>query len=342
MTSRVLSPQFVELTPPPERMERDAIALRRGWWALGAQGWLAAKVATAWGGLGWSDRAFYDYQLDLTRHSGTLAFLQTQHQTAASFIANGTNSTLKTAMIPAMARGEVGVGVGYSHLRRSGEPVLRAMPVDDGYKLTGAIPWVTGWGIFDQVVVGATLPDGGAVFGLLPLQDEPGLQYSEPMPLAAMNATQTVSAQLMGYSLPSDRILAHHPPDWIHHKDRQGILNATAFALGNARSALDVIEARSPDTALLDSLVTAWQHLYDRIIAAKTDPSISPAQQYHWRGEAIAFAGRCAHLAITISKGAANSLDHPAQRIYREAIVFTVTGQTPALMAATVGAIAGR
>jgi alkylation response protein AidB-like acyl-CoA dehydrogenase len=322
-------------------MERDAIALRRGWQALGQQQCLAAKVSPDWGGLGWSDRTFYDYQLALTRHSGTLAFLQTQHQTAASFIANGTNSTLKTTMIPAMARGEVGVGVGYSHLRRAGEPVLRATPAEDGYRLTGAIPWVTGWDIFEQVVVGATLPDGGAVFGLLPLQTVAGLQYSEPMPLTAMNATQTVSAQLTAYPLPSDRILAHQPPGWIHRKDRQGILNATAFTLGNARSALDLIAARSRNASLVQSLTTTWQDLYDTIITAKTDPSISPEQHYRWRGEAIAFAGRCAHLAITVSKGAANSLDHPAQRIYREAIVFTVTGQTPAVMAATMDAIAG-
>ncbi|GCA78079.1 hypothetical protein [Microcystis aeruginosa] len=36
--------------------------------------------------------------------------------------------------------------------------------------------------------------------------------------------------------------------------------------------------------------------------------------------------------AVTISKGAANSVRHPAQRIYREALVFAVSGQTEGII----------
>jgi len=54
------------------------------------------------------------------------------------------------------------------------------------------------------------------------------------------------------------------------------------------------------------------------------------------RAWAIDLAVRCAHAAVTASSGAANSLSHPAQRIYREALVYTVSAQTTPIMEATL------
>ena len=58
--------------------------------------------------------------------------------------------------------------VSFAHLRRPGPPVLRAKPVGSGYRLDGANPWVTGWGLMKQVVMGATLPDGRFVYLWVP------------------------------------------------------------------------------------------------------------------------------------------------------------------------------
>lgn len=65
------------------------------------------------------------------------------------------------------------------------------------------------------------------------------------------------------------------------------------------------------------------------------DDSTTP-ERLKVRAWAIDFAVRCAHAAITSSSGAANSIHHPAQRIYREALVYTVSAQTPAVMEATL------
>jgi hypothetical protein len=54
----------------------------------------------------------------------------------------------------------------------------------------------------------------------------------------------------------------------------------------------------------------------------------------------IELSVRCAHAAVTSSSGAANSLNHPAQRVYREALVFTVSAQTGPVMEATLARIA--
>ena len=60
------------------------------------------------------------------------------------------------------------------------------------------------------------------------------------------------------------------------------------------------------------------------------------SEKMHLRSWAIELANRISHAAVTVSGGAANYSHHNAQRIYREALVFTVTGQTTAIMAATL------
>jgi hypothetical protein len=67
-----------------------------------------------------------------------------------------------------------------------------------------------------------------------------------------------------------------------------------------------------------------------------------PADSQTWeerlqlRSWAINLAQRCASAAVTVSSGAANYRYHAAQRVYREALVFTVSGQTTAVMEATL------
>jgi hypothetical protein len=54
------------------------------------------------------------------------------------------------------------------------------------------------------------------------------------------------------------------------------------------------------------------------------------------RARSIDLANRCARAAVVASSGGANSLEHPAQRVYREALMFSVFGQTTAVMEATL------
>jgi alkylation response protein AidB-like acyl-CoA dehydrogenase len=60
------------------------------------------------------------------------------------------------------------------------------------------------------------------------------------------------------------------------------------------------------------------------------------------RAWAINLAVRCANAAVTVSSGAANYKNHAAQRVYREALVFTVSGQTTAVMEATLARLVSK
>src|SRR5436305_10585450 len=109
-----------------------------------------------------------------------------------------------------MGNGEKLVGIGFSQLRRKGDPVMKAESCDGGYRLNGHVPWVTGWSFYPEFLIGATLPDGQAVFGIVPLHKTEGhaghVSVSEPMRLAAMESAMTVTADLQNWLLPEDKV----------------------------------------------------------------------------------------------------------------------------------------
>jgi kynurenine formamidase len=207
------------------------------------------------------------------------------------------------------------------------------------------VPWVTGWGLFHEFIVAASLPDGRAVFGIVPLvetyQETGGnIAFSQPMQLAAMTSTNTVTATLKNWFLTDDRIVSIKPPGWIHENDQKNVLRSTFLAMGCTRAGLDIIEAagKSKSLPFINNAFASFKQELSRcrtaIKAAENNPSFSLDEKLQLRAQAIDLAGRCAHAAVTVSSGAANYINHPAQRVYREALVFTVTGQTTAVMEA--------
>ncbi|GAB4340806.1 MAG: acyl-CoA dehydrogenase family protein [Cyanophyceae cyanobacterium] len=338
-----------DIDPIAAQLDHDAIALAAAFRGLGARGWLGLRVPKELGGLGLSDRAYGQVRELLARHSGALAFLQAQHQSAAAIVAASDNTALRDRYLPDLCWGRRSLGISFSHLRRSGEPVLRAEPTasGDGYHLTGSAPWITGWGCFSESVVAATLPDGAILLALIPLDenaDRATLHFSDPLPLAAMAATQTVSARCDRHFIPRDRCLGARPADWIRQLDRRNVMAGAFFALGCAAAALDCLGGtrdRNPWLTthpalgrLTRSLTTCRHNLYH------LPPDAPWEHRLNLRANAIAIAFRATQAAIIAAGGAANGQHHRAQRLYREAVVFAVTGQTPAIAQASLDAIA--
>jgi len=159
---------FLNEAPDPNDLETSASVLRSALRGLGGRSLLGLKIPRRWGGTQIGDLDYFLYQETLTRYSGTLAFIQTQHQTAAALIARGQNEFLKQKYLPYLSRGQILAGVGFSHLRHPGEPLLRAIPHEQDYLLSGNVPWISGYGVFQRAVVAAALPDGSILLALLP------------------------------------------------------------------------------------------------------------------------------------------------------------------------------
>lgn len=388
-----VAPKAAEIDASPE-------ALRLALKGLCEKGLMALRRPAEFGGPALSEGAFRHFQEQVARYSGTLAFLQTQHQSAGSMIAKSDNENLRHEYLPRMADGERLVGIGFSQLRRGGPPLMRADPADGGYLLSGHVPWVTGYSFFPEFVVGATLPDGSAVFGVVPLgnvdtdveeelaefveatpivepsmhgflgasssavesafrSESPGrssrgpgrIRVSQPMKLAAMESALTVTADFDDWFLPQRAVCFIQPGDWIKNNDMINIVLQGHFALGCARGSLDVLRAQA-ESKKLEFVSAAYARLdaeLERCRAATTaekfgeDGSGNGEQEkLRVRAWAIDLAVRCAHAAVAASSGAANAASHPAQRLYREALVYTVSAQTGAIMEATLARLLAR
>ncbi|MGR3274577.1 acyl-CoA dehydrogenase family protein [Acaryochloris marina NIES-2412] len=329
----------------PQAMQIDQISesLFQALYELGNQGLLGLRVPQEWGGQDLDELTFRQFQEQVSRYSGALAFLQTQHQSAASLIARSTNTALKEKYLSHLSSGKVLIGIGFSHLRRQNPPPVQAIPTDAGYEITGEVPWVTGYGCFKHFIIGAQLADGRAVFGLVPLatvfQDGGMMTCSDALSLAAMGATQTVKVRLSRWQLFQEAVVVMRPPDWIHSNDTKNSLHHSFFALGCAQAGLDILSSVElpdfvdPARQLLDQeLQSCRQAIYREQQASE----LTLPKRLQLRAWAIELANRCAHTAVISGRGGANLMDHPAQRVYREALAFSVFGQTTDVMEASL------
>lgn len=336
-----------QIAPQAALLDASPEALQQTFRELGNRRLLGLRVPSEWQGSDVNDLTFRAFQELVARYSGALAFLQTQHQSAAARLAQSPNHTLKQAYLPYMATGQKRIGLGFSQLRRSGDPLVKAMPIAGGYCLNGKVPWITGFGCFEDFIIGATLPNGQALFGLVPLRDtvqpsvhltEGSISLSQPMPLAAMASTNTVTARLINWFIADAQVIDLKPAGWIQQSDRQNVLHHGFFALGCAQAGLDILTTAPSQPFITDVLAALKEELHGCRTAMYQAQAFGDTgiDQLDLRAWSIELAVRCAHAAVTVSRGAANYADHPAQRVYREALAFTIFGQTPAVMEATL------
>lgn len=146
-----------QVAPVAGRLDEEPNLLFEAFCALGDRTLLTPKAPESAGGQDLDTLAFWQFQALIAQHSGALAFLQAQHQSAASLLLSSKNKSLIQDYLPALSTGAKRVGVGFSQLRRQPAP-LKAQPVSGGYRLSGKIPWVSGAGLFTEFVGAAELP----------------------------------------------------------------------------------------------------------------------------------------------------------------------------------------
>ena len=316
---------------------------------LAREGLLGLSTPARFGGIGAPPAVLRAYTEVLAAACGLTAFVQGQHQSAALLVAGGENDDLKSEWLPRMATGETFCGVAFSHLRRKGEPVVRAREDSEGYLFDGDVPWVTGCGLIDQVVLGGTLEDGRLLYVLAPLVEDKALMVSPPMRLCAMNASGTVSLTCRGFRVPRERYLKTITRQQMAENDLKAILAVTPQPLGAARASIQLLREIGEGTRnplFTEAAVTLEAEL--ERLRTEVDEwalrSAEPEFREHAlgiRAQAISHGVRCAHAALAASGGRGNSLDHPAQRLFREAMFYTLTAQTPDVQTATLLEICG-
>lgn len=348
------------LGPNAQRTDRGSGPNRENFRALAEAGLLGLASPRKYGGLDASGATQREYTEILASYCGVTTFTQAQHHGPSRMIANGPNDALKRRLLPELASGRKLCAISFAHLRRPGPPVLRAEPVSGGYRLHGTAPWVTGWGLMDQVVFGATLPDGRFLYvwspgdrtefadlfeGITPPEGEWGtLSASAPLALCAMNASATVELKLEDWFVPEAHRLSESDRETMQRNDRNGVLGATAMPLGCAAAGVRTLQQAAERRSLhairraadaFASELTDARAQVEMWSARNSDPEFFE-NAVKTRAWCIELALRTAHAAVTASSGAANLLDHPAQRLLREAMFYTIQAQTQEVMDATL------
>ena len=157
----------------------------------------------------------------------------------------------------------------------------------------------------------------------------------------AIAATNTVSAKISQWHLDSEDVVTIKPPGTIHHSSRANILNHGWYALGCAYAGLDLLSSLAAKKQL-DFLQESWQSLNlatsqakERAIALASEET-PYEQRLKLRAKLINLAQKCSLAGVIASSGASNYLNSTAARIYREALLFSVSGQTTDVMEASL------
>lgn len=308
---------------------------------------LGLSTPREYGGQGAPGSVLRAYTEILAAACGTTTFVQGQHLSACALIAGGENEALKRAALPGFASGERICGVAFSHLRRPGPPVLRATPDGDGFEFDGSAPWFTGWGLMTDVVLGGTLPDGRFLYAVAPL-DQPSIEATPPMRLCAMNASGTVILAIRTLRVSAARVLKTITREQMAANDLGAILGVIPQIFGVSRASMELLgslaEMRDSEpmrgtlTALEEEM--AWLRQEADCWRDRAEAEGYRENALRIRSHCIEFGVRAAHAAVAATGGGANSRDNQAQRLFREAMFYTLTAQTRDVQTATLERLA--
>ncbi|WP_437594249.1 acyl-CoA dehydrogenase family protein [Sorangium sp. So ce1000] len=337
------------LAPSANATDQAAMVPREHIRALADAGLLGIATPACYGGHGAPPRVAREVLEILAGACGVTAFVQMQHAAACALIARGDNEALKERVLPRFASGERFCTVGFSHVRRPGPPMVKVEPDGDGFRLDGTVPWLTGHGIADDAVIAGALPDGRLMYVLTSLEPVDSIEPSPPLRLSAMNASATVSLTLRDLRVGPEQVIATVTREQQAVRDVAGQLAPSALSLGAAGAAAalvaDLAERRGSarlagaarafeeEREAARAEVDAWA---DRQEADRPETEDHAEHAVRIRAWCIDLGVRAAHAAVAATGGSANLLDHAAQRLFREAMLYSLTAQTRDLQTATV------
>ena len=176
------------------------------WSALVEAGVPRDGVQAAYGGGGLDRPTLVRRETMVAEGSLTAAFILSQFNAATRRLVAAADRGHGRAAdwLGKIAGGRAFPTIGTSQLttsRRRGTRALAAEPTPGGgYRLDGAMPWVTAAERADVFVTGGVLEDGRQVLIALPA-DRPGVSVGPPMPLAALQASCTAEVACEGVAV---------------------------------------------------------------------------------------------------------------------------------------------
>ncbi|EFL29868.1 acyl-CoA dehydrogenase [Streptomyces viridochromogenes DSM 40736] len=268
-------------------------------------------------------------------------FVQTQHHTPVKLLATY-DSPVREKLLRPLATGEVLAGIAYAHVRAFPRVPVRAVPERGGWRFEGTVPWYTGWGLNDVLLLAGVTDTAEVVFVITEAREQRGMRPSAPLRLAALGAARTVSLELDGLWVPEGDVVLRTPREEFALVDLPRAANASPAVFGVAEAALDLL-ARSPDgegpaQSLRARLDEVRREAY--ALADHPAPHESVPERLAVRTRAYDVLRAATTAAIVSGGGRSMTLDSRAQRLAREGMFLLVQGQTAEARRAHLGALA--
>lgn len=329
--------------PMAEEVDRTVVP-RSHLDAWAAEGLLGLTGPRAYGGAQAAPEVARDVMEVLAGASGATWFVAVQHGMPLAMVAASDNEDLKERRLRGLCTGELLAGVAFAHLRRAGEPAVRATRADGGWRFDGHVAWMTSWGLCDVVLVGGRTDDDRMVFALVDAVEGAGLTASAPLELAAMAATRTVTLDLSGYAVrDADVAAVVDAAAWLA-EDAQRTANPSPHSFGLQRECVrrlaETASRRDDGTAaaLAHALGLEGERLrrvaYTLLDDVPGDDLLE--ERLAVRASSLELGVRTATALVAATGGSAMSLDAAPQRLVREAVFHLVQAQTPPVREATL------
>jgi len=307
--------------------------------ALARSGGLAGFIPADCGGTEASEPALLEMLAAISSRCLTTALALTQWASACRIIVGG-EPALRSARLPALARGDTLTTVGISQLstsrRHLGTPALIAARSNGTWRLTGLCPWVTGGDSSDTIVTGAMTESGDQLFFVVPT-DAVGLDIAPPMQMLALSGSRTSSVSFQQVE-PADVIVP------AEAGVRTGGLATTALAVGSTRAAIAILDKEACTRPAIEPVAAGLRGDVDQLtkhLDAAAEHGIEPADRDRLRTHANGLVVRAAQAALTASKGAGFVAGHPAERLVRESMFFLVWSCPQSVSSAVMCELAG-
>lgn len=254
------------------------------------------------------------------RWGGSLAFLQAQTATAAWIIKNSGNEQIKKTYLTAIANGETSIGNSVSHLRYKSK--LIGEKTDTGFKLSGKINFISGWNIFNKILIGFNTLNNEEVFALISCKNtkKNKFQISDPIDVISMNSLHTVSVEFQNYEIKTKDIVIIWKKGYFMNCYRN--FPPYAYPIGLASEALSLlIKNKSKihtrkEFQKLENQLSNVRFKLGKIHATNTNDKIF--------SEIIKISWQCIQFSLLNFSSKGLLKNHCIQRIYRELPIWLI------------------
>ncbi|WP_405726586.1 acyl-CoA/acyl-ACP dehydrogenase [Streptomyces sp. NBC_00028] len=327
------------LAPDAARVDQAEVPARH-LDAIRRAGVLGVSAPEAYGGADASDAVAREIQEILAGACGSTWFVQTQHHTPVRMLAKS-RLPVRERLLRPLASGELLAGIAYAHVRAFPRVPVRATADGDGWRFDGTVPWYTGWGLNDVMLLAGVTDSAEIVFAFADAREQHGVRASEPMRLAAFTAARTVSLELDGLWLPETSVVLRTPQEKFALLDIPRSTNTSPAVFGVTYAALRVLETSGEAEtagalrARVEEVRRAAYGLADHPVAHE-----HVEERLALRTRAYDLMRAATTAAVVAGGGRTMDLRNPAQRLAREGMFLLIQGQTSVVRKAHLDALA--